>query len=148
MARYITWADVVARYSVVGNQVDGADENVGSFINGAEAYINSKLAKAYTVPFSDTPELVKDLTIDLTYTKLGFGKLEDRKMLLEHVNKTLDSLVKGDMSLYTDSSGVIQSKGSGAWAENGSYYNTFDIDDPFNWESDPDRIDDIENRRD
>jgi len=145
---YIKWDDVISRYPVAGRNSEDATEVTDSFINGAEAYINAKLAKTFTVPFSDAPELIKDLTIDLTYAKMAVGKLDDRKAIKDHVDDTLKELVNGEMALVTSSGDVFEATGDGVWSEHGDYVSTFDVDDPFNWEVDQDRIDDIEDDRD
>lgn len=144
---YIKWDDLVSRYPVAGRNNQDANEVTSSFIVGAEAYINARLAKAYTVPFSPAPQLVKDLAIDLTYVKMSVGKVEDRTIIKEHIVKTLDDLVNGDMVLVTDSGTTLAATGDGVWSELGSYTSTFDVDDPFNWSVDSGRLSNIENNR-
>ena len=144
---YIEWDDVVARYPATGRQNQDASEVTSSFIVGAEAYINARLAKSYTIPFTPVPQLIKDLAIDLTYVKMAVGKVDDREVIKEHIIDTLNSLVDGDMVLVTDSGTTLAEVDNGVWSELGSYTSRFDVDDPFNWEVSSARLTAIENDR-
>jgi len=144
---YIEWDDLVSRYPVAGRNNQDANEVTSSFIVGAEAFINARLAKSYTVPFSPVPQLVKDLVIDLTYVKMSVGKIEDRETIKEHIVKTLDDLVNGDMLLVTDSGTTLAAIDNGVWSELGSYTSTFNVDDPLNWGVDSGRLSNIKNDR-
>lgn len=144
---YIEWDDVVNRYPVTGRNNQDANEVTSSFIVGAEAFINARLGKTYTIPFTPAPQLIKDLAIDLTYVKMSVGKAEDRETIKEHIVDTLNALVDGDMVLVTDSGTTLTAVDNGVWSEQGSYFNTFDVDDPFNWEVSSAHLNAIKNNR-
>ena len=129
---YVTYDDVVIRYPVVKTWGSNETEVNSGLIPFAEADLNSRLAPAFTVPFSDTPLIIKDLTLDLLYLKMlatrasGKEQMATFKELKTCFNDRIDRLVNGEDALTTDSGTIIDPSGSAndVWYSNEDYHPT------------------------
>ena len=109
MGRYCDWEDVIARYNNLSTKTSGDDAEAHA-IPLAEAELDSRLAPAYTVPFSNNNQTAKDLSIDLTYLKMTAAQSTDaRTQIHDMVMARIDSLVDGNASMLvlTDSDTVV-----------------------------------------
>lgn len=129
MGRYIEWDDVQNAYPDWAKSVSA--NTVGNlWIPRAEDYVDGRLAAAgYSVPFSPTPGLVRDLCIDVAYWKLAFAS-EKGKTLGEILENTFKAIADGDL-LVTNSAGSLSSEP--AWSTHQDYPTQFGVDDPVNW---------------
>lgn len=129
MGRYIEWDDVANSYPD-WTKVAGANEAGNLWIPRAEDEVDARLAPKYTVPFSPTPGVVRDLCIDLAYYKLVFAT-EKGKELKESLKERFEAILNGEM-LLTVSGTVLAS--DAAWSTHKEYHTSFGVDDPINWE--------------
>lgn len=130
MGRYINWDDVQNTYPDWGKTVSA--NSVGNlWIPRAEDYVDGRLAAAgYTVPFSPTPGLVRDLCIDVAYWKLAFASEKGEK-LGKILEQTFEAIAAGDI-VITNSAGSMFSER--AWSTHEDYPTQFGVDNPVNWE--------------
>lgn len=142
MGRYIGWPDVVDRYPDAA-RIAGAELVNSSWIAGAEDELDARLSPRYTVPFSSTPGMVRDLAIDLTYYKATLRQKGADK-LYAYLKDRLDLLVNGTIELpgYVGAT----SAGNAAFVSP-TYQTAFGYDDPVNWRTPEDELDATENRR-
>lgn len=146
MGRYISWDSVANRYSDAAHAGGAADVG-SSFIAGAEAEVEARLAARYTVPFSSTPPLVADVCIDLAYVRMT-ARQKESEPIYERAMALLKDMVNGTIPLV-DASGVLLDQGSATrtFASN-SYRSAFGPDDPLNWSPSQSAIDDAQDTRD
>jgi phage gp36-like protein len=110
---YALPSDLKVRY----NKVDLLDPTVQTYLDEAYAYINAKIASAYTVPFESVPIIVKYLEIDFAFAKIMMRpkdtetKTEAAEAILKRIDMDLEAIVSGKMALV-DANGQIISKGS------------------------------------
>lgn len=149
MGRYIEWDDLVGRYSQI-NKLGGA-ENVGSnFIAYAEGEVDARLACAYTVPFSsspDTPITVKDLAIDFALLKATFGKEKSWDRMKAMLDEKIAMICEGKISIVGVDGTAIGQVGGTIWSSNQTYTPIFGMGDTIDFVVDSDRIDDEDDAR-
>jgi phage gp36-like protein len=143
MGRYIDWADVTGRYGDFAKGPDAAAAQ-SFFITQAEAEVDGRLAPKYTAPFSPAPEIVRDLSIDLTYYKATIRQ-EGSEKIKEYIDQRFEAIIDGTL-LLTTSAGLVQTAGGLAWASN-SYHSSFGMDSEVNWSVDSLQIEDIRDAR-
>lgn len=134
MGRYILWEDVVNRYPDAA-KLGGAETVNSSWICGAEAEVDARLAVRYTTPIttSPAPDLVRDLCVDLTYYKANI-RSKGAKALGEYLESRFAMLVNGTMALPTGVTATTVSEAGG------SYDSAFGRDDPEYWQPSCDGI--------
>jgi len=92
------------------------DKDLQVFCDRATVYINGILAKAYAVPFSPVPPLMKQVANDLSvyffveamYTSQKPNLDEFYTKLKERVDALLESILNGDMALINEDGTVVQ----------------------------------------
>ena len=137
MGRYIEWDDVAARYRNVAKEFDSPTAYAG-FIYGAEAEVDARLADKYTVPFSATslgiPDLVRDLSVDLTYYRMAW-RTDEADKILKRIESIFDSLNKGSLKLVTSAGAypTIDDSDAVAWSSSQNHHSSFGPDDSVNW---------------
>lgn len=148
---------------MVGTKFDTATTSLATkLITHSENEINKWISKRYDVgTFNSTstsvPPLVTSIAETLTegymYQRMSRGGKESLARGKELINQALDNLKM--ISEYkldlTDSNGdVITDMSQTAYrvlSNTDTYSNTFNEDDPLNWEVDTDKLDDIEEER-
>jgi hypothetical protein len=130
MGRYIDWVDVSNAYPDWSETVSA--NSVGNlWIPRAEDYVDGRLSAAgYSVPFSPTPGLVRDLCIDVAYWKLAFASEKGEK-LGKILEDTFKAIADGDL-VITNSAGSLGTS-ERAWSTHQDYPTQFGVDDPANW---------------
>lgn len=129
MGLYTNWDQVCGRYPDAAKR-GGATEMENYFITGAEAEIDGRIGRRYTVPMTPAPELVKSVATDLTWFYANrFAK--GMETFKEQIDATLDGIADGSIVLVV--SGTNLTQGNYASAEN-SYHSVFGPDDPINWQ--------------
>lgn len=139
MGRYANWADVTGRYKDAASIV-GA-EGIGSYYLGAaEDEVDGRCAALYTVPFTPTPGVVKDIVVDLTYYKMIVMR-ENAALLKDYINERMEAIIGGTLTLTT-SGGVAPGIGSlpTVWGTHTDYHAPFNVADPITWNPDPDEV--------
>lgn len=149
MGRYIEWDDVIDRYPSL-DTIGGADQLSSSYIVYAEAAVDGLLASHFTPPFSNNNMTVRDLSIEYVYWRAGRFKVEDAAEVKSSFYETINMLKSRQMVMFDSSGSEISGVevAPGTYSSTQSYATSFGIDDPLNWEVDPDRIDDVQDSRD
>jgi Protein of unknown function (DUF1320) len=129
---YISWQDLVSRYPDIAKNNQGATIVNSSVIFGAEAEVNGRLAKTYTVPFTPCPDIVKDLCIDIAYYKLSWRQ-KNIKPLKDSIDDRVLGLLNGTLLPTDPISGVaIQQADQGVFTDR-NFGSSFGVDDDVNW---------------
>ncbi len=123
---YITYSDCTIRYPILKKWHDENITMVNSdLIFYGEKELDGRLASHFTVPFSDTPSLIKDLAIDLVYLKSLISRdLEKATEFEKFFNSRIDRLKTGEEYLVTDSGTNIAPAASGTsiWSNTEDYH--------------------------
>lgn len=142
---YTTIEQVYRMLPVVGSLTSVTTTQIAQYIGGADAIINSKLARTYTVPISPAPPILEALSTDLTLYYLlakrvaatapsmggsnaGRNEWFDR---YKEAMALLDKIAMGEMLLLTSSGELINPAPSGAdvggsaWSNNQGFSQTF-----------------------
>lgn len=125
-------------------------------IGKAQALINGKLARRYSVPFSPAPDLVKAICVDISLyyllTKRVFASdaIYDENMVkgLARAFDDLDEIANGEITLTTSGTTTTEASAVRPWS-NTEEYNPTAHEGP--WErmpQDPDKIDTMLSDRD
>lgn len=133
---------------------------VDQAIEEAEAIIDSHLAQKYSLPFSIVPPLVRHLATQIA-THMSYRQLypADNFATNQYASQyedweknayaMLDLLKEGKMSLTLTGGSLVSTK-TATRSVRGSHSDftpTFDVDEPDQWQTDPDRLDDIASSR-
>lgn len=137
--RYTSWDAITARYPGVAKIAQaGADRIESTYIDGAEAELDARLAARYVVPLASTPTLapsiIQDIATDLAYHKIAWMTLpsDQAKALRDYIEGRILGLVDGVLSIV--SSGTVLAPVSvGVWGTNQSFPNIANIDPVEDW---------------
>jgi len=126
---YSTYSDCVGRYRILEDWPGKTTGVNSSLIYFGDVQLNSMLAPKYTVPFSDTPPTVRDLSIDFAYLKsLQYGNdTEKWKEVNEQLQERIERILDGDEKIYTDSGTIIDpvtASGVNIWSSTEGYEST------------------------
>lgn len=153
MPDYTSVALMRATVPAIGSATSTTSADLHRFIITAEAIVNGKIAKAYTVPVVPAPPLLETLATDIAlYRVLGLRFFtQGAKNRSEWVDRfkeamsMLDDIAAGKIPLTTVSGTIIESdKGSAAMHSSTLGYNqTFTEDVEENSFVDSDKIQDI-----
>lgn len=146
---------------MVGTEFDAITTSLcGRLITHAENEINKYLSKRYDVNSfqASVPPLVTSLCETLTegymFQRMARGGKESMaqgKMLISQAIENLKLIADYKADLLDSSGDVVAESASGAYtilSTTSDYSNTFNEDNPLNWEVDPDKLDDIDSERD
>lgn len=81
-----------------------ADRHVQAARRNAQAVVDSKLNKHYTVPFNPVPERIRQLTLKIAAYSLkqdAYGDVQSREAL-KALHKQLDDIAAGEESITDD----------------------------------------------
>lgn len=154
MGRYIDSEKVIVRYGELDDVSSGGLFSTldSHYIVYAEAELDSRLASAFTVPFSSNNLTAQDLSIDLTYLKAASLTQQEAEMLTERIDFKIDQLLKGrsKMLTITDSgtAEVGDSRDAVAWSDTKDYHPVFGIGSILDFAVDSSRIEDEQDERD
>jgi len=142
MGKYIDWDDIVIRYPAIDN-VGGASEIGSAWLGAVENQVEGMLATAYTVPFSNNNETMKDLCIELAYLRIGNLKIDESKTLKENFMERIKRLTSGGEAMIDSSGEVIGRVGDTIYSTTSGYKPIFDLGEVEKWETDPNQVSDI-----
>lgn len=146
MGRYIEWDDVVLRYPNAGRS--GGSSEVGSVhITYAEAYLESRFSGYFTIPFSSNNLTAKDLSIDLTYLRIGNFGQKDRKIFRDEIEDRIKQIKLGNDQMITNSGDSLGSVGEAVYSPHQNYHPVFGMDDEFMFDVDSSQLIDEEDAR-
>lgn len=140
MSDLVNWKNVVERYPQI-ERVGGASEISSVYVEYAERELEGYLAGYYTVPFSSNNLTAKDLSIDLTYLRIGNLKAKDRKEFREEVMGRIKQLQIGAASMMTSSGGQLQSVGELVYSDSKDYHPVFGMGDTLDFAVDSSQVD-------
>lgn len=144
---YIGWDDVMLRYPSIAD-VGGSKEVGSAHIQYAENELNGRLAPKFTIPFSSNNQTAKDLSIEMTYLRIGNFNTKEREALKTSIDERIVRLLDGDENMVDDTGNTIQqSVGGTVWSNTKDYTPTFGFGDTEDFEVDPDLIDAEESAR-
>lgn len=125
---YITYQELLARYPQFRSWHEGNESLVNSYaIYTGEADMNSRFAKSFTVPFSPTPPVIKDIAYDITYAKMMRGvDPEKYGAFYDDVVNRIQSIIDGEITLTTGSGTIIEvsNPADAIWSTNMDYHAT------------------------
>ena len=142
---YLEWNDVTNRYGV--STLGDASDVTSTHIVYAENELNSRLAPKFTVPFSDNNLTAKDLSIDLTYLRVGDLKTKEYDAFKKRVDERIARLLKGEENMVNDDGSTIQSVGGTLWSNTEQYTPVFGFGEVEDFEVDPDLVQDENDAR-
>jgi len=129
-------------------------------ITRADAVINSKIAKRYSVPITPTPPFLAQLSEDITtyftyrsfYRQDNHNKLDYFEELKEDAFSDLEKIREGELDLIDTSGSLIPEATSSLTTSmvdstDIDHQPFFDVDDVSDWKFDNDLIDDIKDKR-
>jgi len=149
---YTTFSDCSVRYPILSKWNPSSVSAVNSdLIYYAEKEIDGRLASHFTVPFSDTPPTVSDLSIDYVYLKMLRSRDLEKAVEFEKVFEArIKRLKEGEEYIFTGSGTTITPAAPGVtvWSNTKDYYPVHSILDADLSSFDPDMIDDEEDLRD
>ena len=134
---YASFEQVILRYPIIKTwSVDSSDVK-SDLLDFADIEIDSALTPEYSTPFSDTPPIVRDLSIDMAYLKLLIRQdIEKGLAFQEYLYGRIEKLKSGKSGIITDSGTIIDKNnaGMGVWSTTGDYNPTesmLDADNPY-----------------
>lgn len=147
-----TSAGYTATAAIISAQIDRAD-----------ALINAKLARRYSVPFATTPPLIISISEDITkyysyrqlyaqdnqntarrMEELLRPELDNAFDLLRQIRDGELDLVNTAGSLISENTALVDDQ---IESTNEDYYSIFDVDDPLDWSIASSRLDNIASGR-
>lgn len=143
MGRYINWDDVVIRYPSIDN-IGGAAEVGSAWIGAVEAQLDGMLSPQFSVPFSSNNETIKDLAIELAYTRMGNLKVDESKDMREMFMERINRLKTGMESMITSSGDLVGLVGDTVYSSTQNFNPVFELDAVTEWEIDSSQLDSIE----
>lgn len=151
---YSTVPDVFRVLPSVGSLTTVNSDTIVAFINEADAVINARLGKLYTVPVSDCP------VVTVISTEIAAYRMLTRRILTQEQVKNsvwpdrfkealemLKEIASGDLPLVTSSGALIEATGLGggeAWSNTQDYVPTFAEDGFAASGIDEDKLEDID----
>ena len=130
---YATINGVFARYkpihTLVGSDgVQVTSEDVSSiFIADAESYVDGYVSRRYVVPLSPVPNMITQITVDLTIFNMMVEKLPEVPSFFmpryERSIKTLEMLRDGNMDLSSQT--IVTTGDQEAWSSTQDYHPFF-----------------------
>ena len=146
MGRYAEWDNVANRYPDIA-KLAGSIELGDSWLAGAEDELDARLATRYAVPLAaPIPGLIADLIVDMTYWRATMRQ-ESSVVLKEFIDERLSGLVDGSIALVSSGTVLGSSTAARASVDTAGRHTSFGPDDPINWATDQDWIDDVEDAR-
>jgi phage gp36-like protein len=132
--------------------------SIAFYIDQAEAEINGKIAGRYTLPFSLTPPLIETIATELSVIKIldrfftseARSKNDWRDTRKEDLNKLLDGIVEGKVTLVNSAKEIINQRSDiqDIYSDTKDYTPTFNHLHYSLEEIDEDRLDDEEDALD
>ena len=132
---------------------------LNAHIRRVDDLINGKLARRYSVPFTTTtvPPLVRTIAEDLTagflfrslFTRDSQNRNDWTEDLMKRSYETLDQIAAYEVDLVDTAGSLLSERDVANRIDSSSenYYPIFDVDTETSWAIDPDRAQDISDRK-
>lgn len=134
-------------------QVDSSA--ISHFIDQAESIVNGTIGGVYSVPVSGSPPMLQTISTDLAiYRLLRRQFTQDQRNTSDWVEQfkaakeDLKDIAEGKLTLVDSAGDIITVGGAGVWSNTMDYTPTMDEDSFTRHHIDPDKLDDIEDKRD
>lgn len=157
MGKYTTSIDIRKLFRELDTAEDFNDNDIDFFIVQAESEIDGKVAARYTLPFSETPPLIKTIATEKSLIKVldrfftGQTEHENdwRNTRKKECDALLDGIVGGEITLVTSAGIVLGPRADihNILSSTDIYVPTFDHGSAIRQEVDPDRIQDEEDEK-
>lgn len=124
MGRYIGWDDVVNKYPAAASR--GGASTIGSaYIGFLEAEIDGRLSSHFTTPFSSNNVTVKDICIDLAYSRIGNFKIKERLEFDKAIKDRIEGLKNGAEAMVTIDGTILSSSLGTIYSTTQDYHPVF-----------------------
>lgn len=157
MGKYTDSADIRKLFREVDSVPSFTDEDIEFYIRFAESEVDAKIATRYTLPFSQTPPVIRSIAtekslikvLDRFFTGQTEGENDWRNVRKKECDALLKDIVDGKMTLVDSAGAVIGARDDihGILSSTSEYTPTFDHGNAIFQEVDPDRIDDEEDEK-
>lgn len=129
MTSYATYSEMLQRYPAVEGRKGGATSVNSDLLHRATNYVNGRLSPLYSVPFSDTPLTVKDITMDVAYYYflLDVDGKKAKAFRETEIDQRLKGIVEGREAIMTGSGTLGQSTDNVVWSSTEDYPPTFSM---------------------
>lgn len=141
-----------------GNTITSDEQGKNTFsamIDRAEAEFNAVAAKRYSLPFSTTPPMAREISFQIAayYTIRAFSSRDwpNRNEMLDDFKfgfELLQKLEKGEIKLTATDGSLISALSSYAQSNREDEGSVFELDEPISWRVDENRLDNLEGSRD
>ena len=140
---YASYANFTAVYSVNGLTQAQLENH---YLPAGARYLDSRLSRAFTAPFSSNNLTVRDMNIYaamLLFLEGRTSKQDDANELRGMLDGWVDSLVEGNGTMSLSDDTVLEATGAQhqAWSTSEAYTPTFNMLDPVEQAVDTDRLD-------
>lgn len=157
MPRYATVDGIHTRLPYIQSLSNLSSADTVEFIEDAEAVLEAKVSKQYTIPVSDSPyfnKLARDASICEILSRRVFT--QERQNQSEWVDifcdafKRADDVASGKIPLLTSSGDLVNARTGvkEVWSDTKDYHPTFSELGRLDQIQDDDKIDDLEDTRD
>lgn len=138
MGRYANWDDVTDRYTVIASKGSASDVD-NTYIAMAEAELESRLGKVFSVPFDSDNLVAKDITIDIAFLKASVARDKTYDKIKTSVDQRIKDLLLGKSVMVT-TSGTAISSNLVPGSNTGQYHPVFGVQPQEQAFADEDRV--------
>lgn len=157
MGKYTSAIDIRKLFREVDSADSFTDTDIDFYISFAESEVDAKLAARYTLPFSETPPVVRSIATEKALIKVldrfFTGQTEDendwRNKRKEECDALLDGIVEGEITLVNNAGTVLGPRADihNILSSTDIYAPIFDHGSAILQVVDPDRIQDEEDEK-
>jgi hypothetical protein len=115
------------RYPAIAS-AGGAKEISSAYTTYADNEVNGLLSQYFTVPFSSNNITAVDLSVDLTYARVGVSSIKDADKIRERVYTRIENIKDGVENMMLIDGTVVQSLGEPVFSSDEGYHHTFGVD--------------------
>lgn len=157
MGKYTSADDIRKLFREVDSVPEFTDTDMEFYIRFAESEVDAKLAARYTLPFSETPPVIRSIATEKALIKVldrfFTGQTEDendwRNVRKKECDALLQGIVDGEITLVNSAGTVLGPRADihSILSSTNNYTPTFSHGSSIVEEVDPDRIQDEEDER-
>ncbi len=125
---FTNWNDLIIRYPGV-SRAGGASDVSSAFLNFSDNEINGLLSEYFTVPFSSNNMTAVDLSLELSYSRIGVTKVEASDAIRKRVIERVARIKSGAESMMLLDGTVLKSTGEVVYSSDKDYNHTFGVGD-------------------
>ncbi len=125
---FANWNDLVSRYPGV-DRAGGSKDVSSAFLTFSDNEINGLLSSYFTVPFSSNNMTAVDLSVELSYARIGVTKIEQSDAIRDRVMSRVNRIKSGAESMMLSDGTVLKSSGEVVYSSDEDYNHTFGVGD-------------------